>query len=122
MGITYVILAAILWTWLFSPGSKQGLISMTGPDVYDSTEDSLFGKVLYMLRSLPVWMIGPEAWKFNSSQRPVLTNLRNGADIAGSKQGPNPLSGGRRELVFVDEGSTASSCSSMREARSDCSA
>jgi len=105
MGITYVILAAILWTWLFSPGSKQGLISMTGPDVYDSTEDSLFGKVLYMLRSLPVWMIGPEAWKFNSSQRPVLTNLRNGADIAGSKQGPNPLSGGRRELVFVDEGS-----------------
>ena len=103
MGVTYTCLAAMLWTWLYEADTKQGLVSKTGSDVAGKTEGSLFGKVLYMIESLPSWMLALPDWEYTSTPKPTLVNLRNGSSIAGTKTTIDTFRGDRLERCLVDE-------------------
>lgn len=107
MGLTYVVLATFLWWWLFRSGAKLGVASRVGTEVWDKSEDSLFGKLKFMFNRLPRWM-RPGRWDhlFVSSPKPVLVNPRNGSVILGAATTPDLFRGGRHDRVFVDEGAS----------------
>lgn len=110
MGVTYTILATFLWMWLYEPASNI-LIGSRKEDYVDNRrggttgnkEESLFGKLDYMLSRLPKFML-PE--KFNPDKHfnyMSLVNPENGNAISGESSNPNFSRGGRQKVVFLDE-------------------
>lgn len=110
MGVSYSILATLLWFWLYEPASNF-LIGSRKEDYVDNRrggttgnkEESLFGKLDYMLSRLPKYM-WPEGFnpdrQFNYMS---LVNPENGNAISGESSNPNFSRGGRQRAVFLDE-------------------
>lgn len=110
MGVTYTLLAVFLWMWLYEPASNV-LIGSRKEDYVDSRrggttgnkEESLFGKIDYMLSRLPKFML-PKGFNpdkhFNYMS---LVNPENGNVIVGESSNPNFSRGGRYKIVFLDE-------------------
>lgn len=108
MGLSYTVLAAFLWAWLFLPGVSFGVSSTTLMKIDDSSEKSLFGKLLYMLNRLPVWMLprqanGKPAYTYRKAPRPVLENLRTGSYIVGQVATEDAFHGDRHLCILFDE-------------------
>ena len=110
MGVTYTILATFIWFWLYEPASNF-LIGSRKEDYVDNRrggttgnkEESLFGKIDYMLSRLPNFML-PE--KFNKERHFTymsLVNPENGNAISGESSNPNFSRGGRQRAIFLDE-------------------
>lgn len=110
MGVTYTILATFLWFWLYEPASNF-LIGSRKEDYVDNRrggttgnkEESLFGKLDYMLSRLPPFML-PEG--FNRERHFTymsLVNPKNGNAISGESSNPNFSRGGRQRAIFLDE-------------------
>lgn len=110
MGVTYTILATFIWFWLYEPASNF-LIGSRKEDYVDNRrggttgnkEESLFGKIDYMLSRLPDFMM-PEGFKkdrhFNYMS---LVNPDNGNVISGESSNPDFSRGGRQRAIFLDE-------------------
>lgn len=110
MGVTYTVLATFIWFWLFEPASNF-LIGSRKEDYVDNRrggttgnkEESLFGKLDYMISRLPAYIM-PEGFNrdkhFNymSLVNPVLGNA-----ISGESSNENFSRGGRQRAIFFDE-------------------
>lgn len=105
VGISYVVLALFLHHWLFVPSSKFGLGSTKLSKIFDETEDSLFGKVMFMFRRLPAWMKPPESeWKFGERKGTyVFVNKTIDTAIVGAAATEDIFHGARHTCDFFDE-------------------
>lgn len=110
MGASYTILGTLLWFWLFRPASNF-LIGSRKEDYVDNRrggttgnkEESLFGKVDYMLSRLPDYLL-PEG--FNKEHNFTFMSLVNpelGNVMSGESSNPNFSRGARHKAVFLDE-------------------
>lgn len=110
MGVTYTILAVFIWFWLFEPASNF-LIGSRKEDYVDNRrggttgnkEESLFGKLDYMISRLPKYIM-PEG--FNPDRHFTymsLVNPVNGNAISGESSNANFSRGGRQRAIFLDE-------------------
>lgn len=110
MGVTYTILGLFLWCWLFEPASnflvgsrKEDYVDNRRGGTTGNKEESLFGKIDYMLTRLPKYML-PEGFNrdrhFNFMS---LINPENGNAISGESSNPNFSRGGRQRAIFLDE-------------------
>jgi len=101
LGITFLVLWCAIYDFLFSDAG-WGVMTYRGPDLDGPGTKSLFGKLKFMLRSLPAWMRPP----ITTRSRPALTllNKATGAEIHGSPTIEDAFSGGRLKRIFIDEG------------------
>ena len=110
VGGSVVCCAAALWEWLFRPYSTNYFCSLREKAVDDgrfSFDKTLFGKIRYMLRSLPVWM-RPTPWRTSKKPRTHdftanLINPDNDASIIGISTSADGFRSARANRVFVDE-------------------
>lgn len=110
MGATYTTTAVLLWFWLFQPAAnfligsrKEDYVDNRRGGVTGNKEESLFGKIDYMLNRLPA-MILPKG--FNPDKHFTymsLVNPENGNVIGGESSNPNFSRGGRQKAVLLDE-------------------
>jgi len=107
MGATEIVLAAILFVWLFRPGCDIGIISKEGWSVDNKTAKSLFGRIRKKIASLPKWLRPPghPPAKARSSVDKLrcLVNPLNDNVIIGSTATEDPFRGDRLWRVAVDE-------------------
>jgi hypothetical protein len=110
MGVSYTILATLLWFWLFEPASnfligsrKEDYVDNRRGGMTGNKEESLFGKLDYMIQRLPKYIL-PETFNpdrhFNYMS---LVNPVNGNSISGESSNPNFSRGGRQRAIFLDE-------------------
>lgn len=115
MGATYVVLAVFLWYWLYVPGSnfllgsrKAASVDNRGSGTNDrgersNKEESLFGKIEYMLDRLPAFLL-PVG--FDSRKHSTYMSIKNPASgnvISGESSNQNFSRGGRYKAVLHDE-------------------
>jgi len=109
-GVTYTVLATFLWMWLFEPASnilvgsrKEDYVDNRRGGTTGNKEESLFGKLDYMLSRLPPYIL-PEGFNrdkhFNYMS---LINPASGNVISGESSNANFSRGGRFRVVFLDE-------------------
>jgi phage terminase large subunit len=110
MGVTYTILATLLWFWLFQPASnflvgsrKEDYVDNRRGGVTGNKEESLFGKIDYMLSRLPGFMLPDGFNKDRQFTYMSLVNAMNGNVISGESSNPNFSRGGRQKAIFLDE-------------------
>lgn len=110
MGATYTILATLLWFWLYEPASNF-LIGSRKEDYVDNRrggttgnkEESLFGKLDYMVSRMPTFLL-PKGWnKERHFTYMSMVNPENGNVIGGESSNPNFSRGGRQRAIFLDE-------------------
>lgn len=110
MGVSYTILATLIWFWLFEPASNF-LIGSRKEDYVDNRrggttgnkEESLFGKIDYMLSRLPTFMYPKGFDKNRHFNYMSLVNPELGNAISGESSNPNFSRGGRQRAIFLDE-------------------
>jgi hypothetical protein len=110
MGATYTLIAVLLWYWLYVPGSnfllgsrKQDLVDNTRGDALSNKEESLFGKLDYIIGRLPAFML-PKGFSMAKNRTFMsLVNPENGNVISGESSNPNFSRGGRYKAVLMDE-------------------
>jgi hypothetical protein len=113
MGVTYTTLGVLLWYWKYKQAANF-LVGSRKEDYVDNTgsvksgeisnkEESLFGKIDYMLERLPQIVL-PEG--FISQRHRAYMSLRNpenGNVISGESSNPNFSRGGRQRAILLDE-------------------
>lgn len=103
MGVTWIVVWVFLWYWLFRDGTNLLMGSYKEKLVDDRTDDSLFGRLDYSLRSLPKWMI-PKGFNEKKHRNHLkLINPVNGNLIAGESMSAEFGTGMRKLAVFFDE-------------------
>jgi len=110
IGATYTILATFLWFWLYEPGTNA-LIGSRKEDYVDNRrggttgnkEESLFGKLDYMLSRLPEFILPKGFNRLKHFTYMSLVNPENGNVITGESSNPNFSRGGRFRMIFLDE-------------------
>lgn len=110
MGVTYTILATFLWFWLYEPASNF-LIGSRKEDYVDNRrggttgnkEESLFGKLDYILSRLPQYLLPQGFNKDRHFNFMSLVNPVNGNAISGESSNADFSRGGRQRAVFLDE-------------------
>jgi len=108
MGATWVIDAFITYKYLFEPNSTFLLGSWTEDEVDDGTINSLFGKIDFILRRLPGWML-PVGFDFEKHRKKLLLihpDPNNLCSIRGKASVGNFGRAGRYSMVFIDEGAS----------------
>lgn len=110
MGATYTTLGVLIWMWLFKPASnfligsrKEDYVDNRRGGVVGNKEESLFGKIDYMVTRLPDFIM-PEG--FNRDKHFTymsLINPDNGNAIGGESSNQNFSRGGRQRAILLDE-------------------
>lgn len=110
MGATYVTLGVFIWLWLWRPGTvlwlgsrKEDYVDNRRGGMTGNKEESLFGKLDYMVSRLPEFIL-PEGFRpdkhFNYM---TLGNPENGNSIGGESSNDNFARGARKTAVLFDE-------------------
>jgi hypothetical protein len=110
MGVSYTILGTLLWFWMYEPASNF-LIGSRKEDYVDNRrggttgnkEESLFGKIDYMLSRLPKFMLPRGFNRERHFTYMSLVNPENGNAMSGESSNPNFSRGGRQRAIFLDE-------------------
>lgn len=104
MGVSWATLAWALWHWLFDDGFSALIGSLTGAKLDDLVSvDSMFGRLDYMLKALPEWML-PEGFRWDRCRKEYkLTNPANGNTLSGEPPTPNFGRSGRYSVIIPDE-------------------
>lgn len=102
MGASWLVLSVLTWFWLFEPGFQALLGSRKEDFVDNGTLDSLFGKVDYLLRRLPMLPEGFDLEKHRTYMK--LVNPMNGNVLKGESANAEFSRAGRYRVVFIDEG------------------
>lgn len=110
MGATYTTLGVFVWLWLWTPASnfligsrKEDYVDNRRGGVVGNKEESLFGKIDYMISRLPTFIL-PEG--FNRDKHFTymsLVNIENGNAISGESSNQNFSRGGRQRAILLDE-------------------
>jgi hypothetical protein len=110
MGVTYTICGTFLWFWLFEPASnfligsrKEDYVDNRRGGVTGNKEESLFGKIDYMLSRLPTFMLPTGFNQDKHFNYMSLVNPENGNVISGESSNPNFSRGGRQRAILLDE-------------------
>ena len=106
MGVSWMVLAAFVWGWLFQGWELR--VGSRNRDYVDKGGDmnSLFEKMRYILDRLPEWML-PYKFKnergtiYNSAAKLVNPVSKN--TIVGEATSPNFARGGRSKAILYDE-------------------
>lgn len=103
-GATYIYLGVFLHKWTFAESFESLLLSLKEDEVDDPTPSSLFGKLRYMGRRLPFWLM-PKGFKWERHGDRFLRfiNPENGNSIVGRATTPDAGRGGRKTAVLIDE-------------------
>lgn len=109
-GGSFAMLSAALWEWLFGRSATHVVCSLNEAEVDDARgqfDTSLFGKLRFMIRHLPSWML-PGAYRVAGKARGLdsfkrLVNPETDCAIIGVSTSPDGLRGKRGVRVFVDE-------------------
>lgn len=106
MGVTWIILCHIFHHWLFAEGYTCLLGSIDEYEVDDTTIDSLFGKLDYLLEWLPGWM-KPQGFsaRYHRKKLTLIHPEKSGNVILGETSTGEFSRSGRYSEVFMDEGS-----------------
>lgn len=104
MGVSWLILAVILWCWLYEPGF-QALIGTYIEDFVDNGElDSLFGKLVFMIQNIKDPLVLPRGFILDKHKTYAsLTNPENGNAILGKAPTKKFGRSGRYTVVLFDE-------------------
>lgn len=105
MGVSWATLCWLLWHWLFDDEGFTALLGSRNQDAVDdlSSTDSLFGRLDYLLRRLPEWML-PRGFRWDKHRKELtLINPENGNVITGEGSTPNFGRGGRYSVIVPDE-------------------
>ena len=112
MGATYTVLAVFLWFWRYIPGSnfllgsrKEALVDNTKGEAGElsNKEESLFGKLEYMLNHMPIFMY-PKGFSTTKDLNYMsLLNPELGNIVSGESANPNFSRGGRFKAILMDE-------------------
>lgn len=102
MGVTWLILAWIIWKWRFQPGF-QALIGSRKEEYVDGLPESLFHRFELILNNLPGFLlpVGYDNKKHRMFRK--LLNPENGNSISGEATNPEFSRQGRYSVVFLDE-------------------
>lgn len=110
MGATYVVLGVFIWMWLWEPAAnfligsrKEDYVDNRRGGVVGNKEESLFGKIDYMMTRIPKYIlpVGYNSDKhFNFMS---LVNPENGNAISGESSNQNFSRGGRQRAIMLDE-------------------
>lgn len=112
MGVTYTALGILLWYWKYQSAAnflvgsrKEDIVDNVGKVVTgeaSNKEESLFGKVDYMLERIPSIALpatfGPMHRSYMSLRNPELGNV-----IGGESANSNFSRGGRQKAILLDE-------------------
>lgn len=104
MGASWIIVAAILWLWLFRPMQSFLFISRTEAYVDDpGNPKSLFWKFDFLLDNLPHWL-KPRGYVKSEHRRKLhIENPENGSVTDGESTTGNAARGDRRTAIIPDE-------------------
>jgi hypothetical protein len=112
MGVTYTILAYIVWLWRFQPGFQALIGSRKEPYVDDGTMKSLFGMLMYMIEHMDptFWPKGENALGQHVAFDPKknktfmkIVNPVNGNTISGESTNPHFSRQSRVAIILLDE-------------------
>lgn len=112
MGATYTVLGVLLWYWKYKPAANF-LIGSRKEDIVDNVgkvaqgevsnkEESLFGKLDYMIERLPQ-LVKPTGFSQSNRTYMSLLNPELGNVISGESSNPNFSRGGRQKAIMLDE-------------------
>lgn len=103
MGVSWMILTWIVWHWLFDP-SFNALIGSRKEDLVDNFQpDSLFGKMDYLIKRLPDWLL-PRGYNHDKHRTfAKIVNPETGNTIQGESANRDFSRQGRYSLIFLDE-------------------
>jgi len=110
MGATYTVLGVLIWLWLWTPASnfligsrKEDYVDNRRGGVVGNKEESLFGKIDYMITRLPPFIL-PEGFKRDKHFTYMsLVNPGIGNAISGESSNQNFSRGGRQRAILLDE-------------------
>ncbi len=123
LGLTWLACYAFVWRFLFYSGSSLLMLSYK-EDVVDQisgtckdypnggigAEGTLLGKIDYILKYLPKWMVPYTLEKGKDTpsaklyrKRLSIVNIDNGSRIDGESSNPNAGTGDRRTAILLDE-------------------
>lgn len=110
MGATYTVLGVLVWMWLFRP-AFNALVGSRKEDYVDNRrggmtgnkEESLFGKIDYMVSRLPSIILPVGYNPDKHSTYMSLANPENGNVITGESANENFSRGSRRTVILLDE-------------------
>lgn len=110
MGATYTILGVFLWMWLYEPASnfligsrKEDYVDNRRGGLVGNKEESLFGKLDYMILRLPPFIL-PEGFRHDKHFNYMsLINPVSGNSISGESSNQNFSRGGRQKAILLDE-------------------
>lgn len=114
MGVSYTVLGVLLWYWKYRDASnfllgsrKEDYVDNVGGskggDDISNKEESLFGKLDYMLTRLNPLVL-PKGFSFNVHRSSMkLLNPELGNAISGESSNPNFSRGGRQKAILLDE-------------------
>jgi hypothetical protein len=113
MGVTYTMIAVFLYYWLEVDGSnfllgsrKESIVDNTGQNgegEVSNKEESLFGKIDYMLNRMPSILLPAGFDKSKHRTYMSLKNPERGNVIAGESANPDFSRGGRQKAIGLDE-------------------
>lgn len=110
MGATYTTLGVLIWFWLFKPASnfligsrKEDYVDNRRGGVVGNKEESLFGKIDYMMSRLPGFMLPAGFHRDKHFTYMSLVNPENGNAIGGESSNQNFSRGGRQRAILLDE-------------------
>lgn len=108
MGVTWMVLMALVWKWLFEPKFAALVSSMTVEKIERKGDPScLFWKIDYLIECLnwTVPFLVPEGFAFTEPHATHMkrVNKSNGSVITGETMGPNLGRSGRARVIFLDE-------------------
>lgn len=110
MGVTYTVLGVMIWMWLWTPAAnfligsrKEDYVDNRRGGIVGNKEESLFGKIDYMMTRLPSFIL-PEGYNPDKHLNFMsLVNLKNGNSISGESSNQNFSRGGRQRAILLDE-------------------
>ncbi len=113
IGVTYTVLGTFLWFWRYIPGSnfllgsrKESYVDNRGEQgegEQSNKEESLFGKLDYMIGRQPTALLPAGFDKAKHMPFMTLKNPENGNVISGESSNPNFSRGGRFKAAGMDE-------------------
>jgi len=110
LGLSWLVMGAMGWDWVFHKGANYFVMSLRGGEVDGEGTKPLFGKLAYLLKWLPPWMLPPESpttrdtWRRKRGNQPVFVNfMTDDSVIEGSTTTPDSGRGGRFKRLVVDE-------------------
>lgn len=111
MGLTWLLAAYFLWRFLFTPNYSTLILSRKEDLVDDGTDipdTTIFGKIRFMMKRLPPYMI-PENFQHKKARGTItdmnlkMINPVMGSSIIGSSTNQNAGRSGRYRSIMIDE-------------------